>query len=85
MLDDAEVALAKAHASDADRLDPYDLTAADLYLAKAREEQGHAHYAAAIELGQKALSHAEAAVRRPAEPRKPNVPAPRPTTDEAGK
>jgi hypothetical protein len=80
VIDDAEVALVRAHASDADKYAPYDATAGDLYLAKAREEQGHARYASAIELARKAQRHADEATRKAAERRLNQTPASLPKT-----
>ena len=78
MIDDAEVALARAHASDGDKFALYDVTLADLYLMKAREEQGHAHYSDAADLAQVALKHAEEATRRAAEARTSGATQPAP-------
>ena len=69
VIDDAESALVRARAADADRFAPYEATLADLYLAKAREEQGHAHYADARALANEALRYAGAAARKTAENR----------------
>ena len=78
VIDDAEVALLRAHTSDGDKYAPYDTTAGDLYLAKAREEQGHARYSSAVELARKAQKHAEEATRKAAERRLNQTPAPLP-------
>jgi hypothetical protein len=64
VIDDAQLAIVRARAADADRLAPYETTLADLYLAKAREEQGHARYADARVLANEALRYAGAATRR---------------------
>jgi len=64
VIDDAELALVRARAADADRFAPYEATLADLYLAKAREEQGHARYADARALANEALRYAGAASRK---------------------
>src|SRR3979490_425035 len=69
VINDAEVALARAHASEGEKYALYETTLADLYLAKAREERGHAHYAEAAELGADALKFAETAGRKAAERR----------------
>ncbi|MCA1829853.1 MAG: hypothetical protein LC689_23290, partial [Myxococcales bacterium] len=47
----------------------YETTLADLYLAKAKEEQGHARYSEAAQLGSDALRFAESATRKAAERR----------------
>src|SRR5438067_3395873 len=69
VIDDAELALVRARAADADRFAPYEATLADLYLAKAREEQGHARYADARALASEALRYAGAASRKSADNR----------------
>lgn len=69
VIDDAELALVRARASEADRYAAYEATLADLYLAKAREEQGHARYGDARALATDALRYAEAAGRKAAEKR----------------
>ena len=42
VISDAEAALAQARAADGERLAPYQTVSAQLYLAKAREQQGRA-------------------------------------------
>ena len=69
VIDDAQLALVRARAADADRFAPYETTLADLYLAKAREEQGHARYADARALAGEALHYAGAAARKTADKR----------------
>jgi hypothetical protein len=66
VIDDAETSVAKAHARDGDKYAVYDTTLADLYLIKAREEQGHAHYTDAEELAEESHRHAEEAARKAA-------------------
>ena len=74
---DAEVAVARAHAADGDTHAVYETTAADLYLAKAREEQGRARYSAAMDLAKKSVALADAAVKRAADVKKnPDASAP---------
>ena len=77
LIGDAEVALARAHAADAERLAPYETTLADLYLAKAREEQGHAKYADARDLAAECVRQANLAAKKAAE-RRARAPAPVP-------
>jgi hypothetical protein len=70
----AEVATARAHAADGDKYATYETTAADLYLQKAREEQGYAHYSAAMDLAEKSTEYAEAATKKAGEAKKdPNA------------
>ncbi len=64
LIDDAELAVARAHTADGERLAIYETTSADLYLMKAKEEQGHARYSDATELAKKSADFAEAAVRK---------------------
>lgn len=64
LINDAEVAVARAHTSDGERLAIYETTAADLYLTKAREAQGHARYSDAVLLAKKSVDFAEAAARK---------------------
>ncbi len=95
VIDDAEVALARAHASDAEKYATYETTLADLYLAKAKEEQGNAHYSDAKELAADAVKYASAAVKKAAErrssassppaPAATIAPAPAPSPDAAPK
>jgi len=94
VINDAEVALARAHAAEGEKYATYETTLADLYLVKAREEQGRAHYTEAKELAAEALGHATAATNKAAERRatapaptvptvtvrRPDVPAPKPAT-----
>jgi hypothetical protein len=75
VIDDADVALARAHAAEGEKYATYETTLADLYLLKAREEQGHAHYTEAKELAAEALKHATAATNKAAE-RRATAPAP---------
>ena len=50
----AGAALAAAKRVDAERLAPYEYTAADEYLRKAREEAGYSQYQVSIEFGRRA-------------------------------
>lgn len=97
VIDDAEVALARAHASDSEKYATYETTLADLYLAKAKEEQGNAHYSDAQELAADAVKYASAAVKKATERRNSAssppapaariapAPAPAPSPDAAPK
>ena len=77
VIGEAEIAVARAHTADGDRYALYETTAADLYLQKAREEQGAAHYGAAIDLADKAVALAGTATQKAAEAkRNPNATAP---------
>ena len=78
VINDAEVALARAHATDGEKYAMYETTLADLYLVKAKEEQGHARYSQAAELASDALKFAEAATRKAAEGRTRGVAPPLP-------
>ena len=69
VVDDAEVALARAHAADGEKYALYETTLADLYLVKAKEEQGYARYSDARDLAGEAVRYAEAATRKAAERR----------------
>lgn len=66
-IDDAERALVRARAADADRYAGYETTLAELYLAKAREAQAYAQYGEARTLASDALTFANAANRKVAE------------------
>src|SRR3979490_1707021 len=81
VINDAEGALARAHAAEGEKYALYETTLADLYLAKAREEQGHAHYADAAALAADALKYAEAATRKAAERPPPAAGPPTPTAN----
>jgi len=74
---DAEIALARANAAEGEKHATYETTAAVLYLAKAREEQGRARYSSAMDLAKKSAQHAEAAARKSTEAKK-NAAAPPP-------
>ena len=60
VINDAEVAVARAHAAEGDKYAIYETTAADLYLQKAREEQGAAQYGNAMDLGKRSVELADA-------------------------
>jgi hypothetical protein len=64
---DAETAIARAHAVDGDRVAPYEMKSAELYLMKAREEQGRAQYGAARDLARQSLTYAQQALERAGE------------------
>ncbi len=64
VISDAEQAVAQAHAADGDKLAIYETTSADLYLQKAREESGRAHYDAASEFAKKSAELAESASQK---------------------
>ena len=69
VIDDADAAVSRAHAGEGEKYDLYEMTLADLYLIKAKEEQGHARYSEAAQLGADALRFADAAMRKAAERR----------------
>ncbi|HEX9290257.1 MAG TPA: DUF4398 domain-containing protein [Anaeromyxobacteraceae bacterium] len=58
---DAEVAIEGARAAGAAKSAPYEYTAAEAYLHKAREELGYAQYGAAAELARESQELAERA------------------------
>ncbi len=81
LVGDAEIAVTRAHAADGDRHALYEVTSADLYLEKAKEEQGHAHYGAAMELAKKSAEMAQAATLKAGQVRTGQAPlAPAPST-----
>ncbi len=76
---DADVQLEAARAADAPKLAPYEYTAGEAYLKKAREEQGYADYDISIDFARKARKHAtdakQKAMAAKAEGALPNVPS----------
>jgi Domain of unknown function (DUF4398) len=64
---EAETAVVRARAAGGERFAPYETAAAQLYLEKAREEQGRAQYGAAQDLAKQSLSFARQAVERAGE------------------
>lgn len=58
---DADVQLEAARTAQADKLAPYEWTAANLYLHKAREEVGYSDFEQAVTYAQKAAKFAAAA------------------------
>jgi len=61
---DSEAAVAAARQAQAAERAPYELTAAEAYLRKAREEHGRADYEDAVVLGERALQCAREALAR---------------------
>ena len=61
VINDADVALAGARAARAFDHAPYEYVTAELYLEKAREERGYAHFGRAIRYGRKAAQSAREA------------------------
>ena len=61
---DSEAAVSAARLAQAAERAPYELTAAEAYLRKAREEHGRADYEDAAELGERALQCAREALAR---------------------
>ena len=55
---DAEATVVVAERAEAERLAPYELTLARLYLEKAREASGEGHYALSLDLLARARQHA---------------------------
>ncbi len=64
VINDAEVALSGARTARAYDHAPYEYTTAELYLEKAREERGYAHYGRAIKYGRKSAQSAREAQAR---------------------
>jgi hypothetical protein len=58
---DADVQLQAARTADAPKLSPYEFTAAEAYLHKAREEQGYSDFEVAIDFADKASKFAREA------------------------
>jgi hypothetical protein len=81
----AASAVSDAKLAQGDRYAPYEYTAAEAYLHKAREEAGYAEYHDAIEFGRKAeeLAHRARAiaVTRLSLPATPTPPTPSPAPD----
>ena len=61
---DAEVQIEAARTAGAEKLAPYELTAAKLYLHKAREVVGHSDYEAGVAFAGKASKYAREAKNR---------------------
>jgi hypothetical protein len=78
MINGADAALVNTRGADGDKLAPYETTLADLYLAKAREKQGHAQYGDAEMLAADARRFAEAASLKAAQGRASEPAARRP-------
>jgi hypothetical protein len=81
VIDDADVALARAHAAEGEKYALYETTMADLYLVKAREQAGHAHYSDAANLATEAQKYAEKATVKAAERRTSTAAPPMPTAN----
>ena len=73
---ESESAVLRARALDGERLAPYETTSAELYLEKAREEQGRAQYGAAQELARQSLTYARQAIERAGDKGTRAAPAP---------
>ena len=87
----AASAVAAAKLAQADRYAPYEYTAAEEYLHKAREEAAYAEYQDSIEYGRKAEELANRAraiavtkLSQPAETARPSRPPPEPPSSAAG-
>ncbi len=61
LLLDADVALDSARTANAEKLAPYEYTAAHLYLLKAREEVGYSDFEVAVDFARKAAKFAREA------------------------
>ena len=85
---DADVQLESARVADAPKLSPYEYTAAEAYLHKAREEQGYSDFEVSIDFARKAVKFANearqkamAAKAEGALPNVPSLPPPPPASD----
>ena len=75
---DAEVQIEAARTAGADKYAPYEWTAANLYIHKAREEAGYADFQVAVNFAQKASKFAnQAREKSMASPKRDEAPAPR--------
>jgi hypothetical protein len=83
VIGDAETAIARARAADGERLAPYETVSAQLYLAKAREQQGRAQYGAAEDLAKQSIRFAREAVERAGEQRSRGAATPAPASPAA--
>ena len=64
MIGEAETAVARVRAADGERIAPYETISAELFLEKAREQQGRAQYGAAEDLARQSLRFAREAADR---------------------
>ena len=87
---DGDVQLESARTADAPKLAPYEFTAAEAYLYKAREEQGYLDFEVSIDYGRKCVKFANearqkamAARNEGALPTVPSLPPPPPKVDAA--
>jgi hypothetical protein len=85
---DADVQVESARAADAPKLSPYEYTAAEAYLHKAREEQGYSDFEVSIDYGRKSVKFATEARQKSmaaraegALPNVPTLPPPPPKVD----
>ena len=76
VIGDAEAAVARARAVGGEKAAPYEVVSAELYLAKAREQQGRAQYGAAADLARQSLRFAEEAIERAGQGASRGAPAP---------
>lgn len=76
VIGDAQAAITRARAAGGERVAPYETVSAELYLAKAREQQGRAQYGAAEELARQSLRFAQEAIERAGQGRSQGTPAP---------
>ena len=61
---EADVELEAARTADGNKYAPYEFTAAEAYLHKAREEQGYSDYEVSIDFGTKAVKFAKEAKQK---------------------
>jgi len=75
VIGDAEAAVTRARAVGGEKVAPYETVSAQLYLAKAREQQGRAQYGAAEELARQSLRFAQEAIERAGQGRNQGTPS----------
>jgi len=76
VIGDAEAAVARARAAGSEKAAPYETISAELYLSKAREQQGRAQYGAAAELANQSLRFAQEAIERTGQSQNRGAPVP---------
>ncbi|MBI3183362.1 MAG: DUF4398 domain-containing protein [Myxococcales bacterium] len=80
---DAEVQIQAARTAGAEKLAPYEWTAANLYIRKAREEVGFSDFEVAVDFAQKAARFANEARARSLSSKREESPPPLPPTMSA--
>jgi Domain of unknown function (DUF4398) len=80
VISDAEAAVDRARAAGGEKFAPYETVSAELYLVKAREQQGRAQYGAAEDLAKQSLRFAREALERAGEGRSRQGASPAPAS-----